>query len=161
MCGSQAVFSANGAATYQTGVKPRVVESPWIRGLKARPMRPVNGTGFQPSLSVRRVTQGDALGWYGGGAMPLKKGRQMKKEAVREMNGSQAVFSANGAATYQTGVKPRVAESPWIRGLKARLMRPGNGTGFQPSISVRRVTQGVALGWYRGGALPLKIGGGR
>jgi hypothetical protein len=111
-------------------------------------------------MSDRKKSSTEQIGERGGvGEYQEMVG--MKKAGIWEMCGSQAVLSANGAATYQTGVKPRVAESPWIRGLKARLMHPVNGTGFQPSISVRRVTQGVALGWYRGGALPLKKGGGR
>ena len=64
--------------------------------------------------------------------------------------------SANGAASFQPGATPRERRAPRDRGLKARANRRAVGSGFQPLGIFGLVTQGVALGWYESGALPLQ-----
>ena len=66
------------------------------------------------------------------------------------------VRSANGAASYQPGATPQEQCPPPRQGLKARPNRAKIGPGFQPSRICETVTQGVALGWYEAGALPLR-----
>ena len=65
--------------------------------------------------------------------------------------------SANGAATYQPGAAPQELRFAGPRGLKARSIRRGFGPGFQPLGWFATDTQGVALGWYGAGALPLRM----
>ena len=73
------------------------------------------------------------------------------------MNGAVAhVRSANGAASYQPGATPREQYPPTRQGLRARANGRADGSGFQPSGICETVTQGVALGWYGAGALPLR-----
>ena len=50
------------------------------------------------------------------------------------------------------------AESPSHRPHKSPGKAWANGTGFQPFIQLLPVTQSVALGWYKAGALPLLPG---
>ena len=66
------------------------------------------------------------------------------------------IGSANGAASYQPGATPQEQCPPPRQGLKARPNRAKIGPGFQPSRICETVTQGVALGWYAAGALPLR-----
>ena len=72
-------------------------------------------------------------------------------------NGAASFRSANGAASYQPRATPWEGHAPRYRGLKARPTRRADGTGFQPSRNYGPVTQGVALGWYGAGALPLRM----
>lgn len=76
----------------------------------------------------------------------------MKKDAV-------PLRSANGAAPYQPGATPQERYVPRDSGLKARAITRAHGSGFQPSGTGVVVTQGVALGWYEAGALPLRRAG--
>ena len=66
-----------------------------------------------------------------------------------------AAQSANGAASCQPGATPQEHRTPQNSGLKARAIPRADGSGFQPSWICETVTQGVALGWYEAGALPL------
>jgi hypothetical protein len=68
------------------------------------------------------------------------------------------IGSANGAASYQPGATPQEQCPRNRQGLRARPndCRPTVGPGFQPSWIGETVTQGVALGWYETGALPLR-----
>ena len=66
------------------------------------------------------------------------------------------IGSANGAASYQPGATPQEQCPPTRQGLKARANGRADGPGFQPSAICETVTQGVALGWYAAGALPLR-----
>ena len=66
-----------------------------------------------------------------------------------------SVLSANGAVSYQPGASPQECVTPREQGLKARLILRADGSGFQPSRFAGSVSQGVALGWYGSGALPL------
>jgi len=65
------------------------------------------------------------------------------------------VRSANGAASYQPGATPQEQCLPTRQGLKARANGRADAPGFQPSWICKTVTQGVALGWDKAGALPL------
>ena len=64
--------------------------------------------------------------------------------------------SANGAVLYQPGATPQENRIPQNSGLKARAIPRADGSGLQPSCICTTVTQGVALGWYEAGALPLR-----
>lgn len=86
------------------------------------------GTGLHVSQCV-------ALGYLCAGALPLQ--------------------SANGAASCQPGASPREHRTPQNSGLKARAIPRADGPGFQPLWICETVTQGVAMGWYEAGALPL------
>ena len=66
------------------------------------------------------------------------------------------IGSANGAASSQPGATPQEQCPPPRQGLKARANGRADGPGFQPSWICETVTQGVALGWYEAGALPLR-----
>ena len=67
--------------------------------------------------------------------------------------------SANGATLCQPRVTPWERRLENIRGLKARPKIGPIRSGLQPSRVFGTVTQGVALGWRRAGALPLRNGG--
>ena len=58
----------------------------------------------------------------------------------------------------QPGATPQERPAPRDSGLKARLILRADESGFQPSRFVGLVSQGVALGWYGNGALPLGNG---
>ena len=105
--------------------------------------------GFQPSWIGETVTQGVALGWREAGALPLRNNPTAALDAE----------SANGAAPYQPGATPQENRTPQNSGLKARANPCAVVSGFQPSWISETVTQGVALGWRRAGALPLRNGG--
>lgn len=66
------------------------------------------------------------------------------------------VRSANGAASYQPGATPQEQCPPTRQGLKARANGRADRPGFQPSWICETVTQGVVLGWYNAGFLPLR-----
>ncbi len=66
------------------------------------------------------------------------------------------VGSAKGAISYQPGATPQEQCPPPRQGLKARAIPRADGSGLQPSGMGGTVTQGVALGWYEAGALPLR-----
>ena len=76
---------------------------------------------------------------------------------LRSAQGAAPFLSANGAASYPPRATPWEGHAPRYRGLKARPNRRADGTGFQPSRNYGPVTQGVALGWYGAGALPLRM----
>jgi hypothetical protein len=80
----------------------------------------------------------------------MKNGWHTIQEASR--------FSANGAASFQPGATPQERRAVRDRGLKARANGRAVGSGFQPSWFWGHETQGVALGWYESGALPLQSG---
>jgi len=102
--------------------------------------------------------QGVALRYLSAGAL-------LQGVALRYLKtGASPLWSANGAAHASPGQRPGVGSDQTSKALKgrskpcrsARTDRPG----FQPSISLQFVTtQGVALGYLRTGALPLKKGG--
>jgi hypothetical protein len=143
--------------------------------------------GFQPSGGCGLGTQGVALGWSGAGALPLWRGRKKEGSqsvtkchrlklpaalrTLRTRREATRVRSANGAGLYQPG------ETPQGRGRKnegrqlvtkcnrlklpaalATLRTREDGPGFQPLGWCGLGTQGVALGWYGAGALPLGRG---
>ena len=104
------------------------------------------GPDFQPSWIGEPVTQGVALGWHEAGALPLNKHTRPAQDAE----------NANGAAPYQPGATPQETNPSTSRGPK---VRPNGGSvrpGFQPSMFFDLDSQGVALGWRRAGALPLR-----
>ncbi len=68
---------------------------------------------------------------------------------------ASSLWSAKGAKPYQPGATPQERWQPQPSGLKARAIRLADGSGLQPSHRVATDTQGVALGWYGAGALPL------
>jgi hypothetical protein len=68
--------------------------------------------------------------------------------------------SAKGAASCQPGATPQEHPPQNCRGLKARANLGAIRSGLQPSRVLGSVSQGVALGWHRAGALPLRIGNG-
>ncbi len=76
--------------------------------------------------------------------------------ATVSTSGVALSVSANGAVPYQPGATPQERRTTTRRGLIARSMRRGVGPGFQPSVGWATDTQGVALGWYGAGALPLR-----
>ena len=77
---------------------------------------------------------------------------------LRSAQGAAPFLSANGAASYQPRATPWEGHAPRYRGLKARSIGASVGPGFQPSVCfVTATTQGVALGWYGAGALPLRM----
>ena len=67
-----------------------------------------------------------------------------------------AARSAKGAASSQPGATPQEQCPPPRQGLKARVNGRAVGPGFQPSWIGETITQGVALGWFGAGALPLR-----
>ena len=107
------------------------------------------GSGLQPSIFFESDTQGVALGWHESGALPLRNNPTAALDAE----------SANGAAPYQPGATPQENRTPQNSGLKARANPCAVVSGLQPSWICETVTQGVALGWRRAGALPLRNGG--
>ena len=77
--------------------------------------------------------------------------------SFRRANGVASPFgSANGAASSQPGAAPQERHAPSDSGLKARPNPCAMGSGLQPSFMRGTVTQGVALGWDKAGALPRR-----
>lgn len=68
-----------------------------------------------------------------------------------------SIRSANGTASMQPRATPWECGTPRCQGLKARSNRRGFGAGFQPLCLTGPLSQGVALGWDKAGALPLRI----
>ena len=66
------------------------------------------------------------------------------------------IGSTKGAALYQPRATPWEMRITLRQGLKARSNLRAIGPGLQPSWICETVTQGVALGWYEAGALPLR-----
>jgi len=81
--------------------------------------------------------QGVALRYLDAGALPLQ--------------------SPNGAPHASPGQRPGYARRPLNLGLKARPNGRTVRPGLQPSISFQSEAQGVALGYLKTGALPLKM----
>jgi hypothetical protein len=77
------LLSANGAAPCQPRATPWECHAPHYRGLKARPNRHADETGFQPSRNIGPVTQGAAPGWYEAGALPLRMATHIRLDASR------------------------------------------------------------------------------
>ncbi len=71
---------------------------------------------------------------------------------------ARSLRSANGAAPCQPRATPWELRPPCEQGLKARGKRRAVESGLQPLGICGPVTQGVALGWYEAGALPLRTG---
>ena len=65
--------------------------------------------------------------------------------------------SAKGAGSMQPRATPWDWNAPARKGPKARSNRPAFGAGFQPLWFAGPLSQGVALGWDKVGALPLRI----
>jgi len=77
--------------------------------------------------------------------------------SFRRANGVASPFGrANGAASSQPGAAPQERHAPSDSGLKARPNPCAMGSGLQPSFMRGTVTQGVALGWDKAGALPRR-----
>ena len=68
---------------------------------------------------------------------------------------SPCVSAPEDGRTPLNTYTPQERRAPRDRGLKARANRRAVGSGFQPSWFWGHETQGVALGWNEGGALPL------
>ena len=90
------------------------------------------------------------------GSAGQHQGATMKNGWQTKNPGALPLRSANGAAPYQPGATPQENRTPQNSGLKARANPCAVVSGFQPSWISETVTQGVALGWRRAGALPLR-----
>jgi hypothetical protein len=65
-------------------------------------------------------------------------------------------MSAKGTSLRQPGATPQEPHPHTKPGPKVRINGGTVGSGFQPSGFFYRDSQGVALGWRRLGALPLR-----
>ena len=81
--------------------------------------------------------------------------RSVGRTLICRLGGPLAGRSANGAVLYQPRATPRERHPTARQGLKARAIRRAVRAGFQPSWMGETVTQGVAPGWNKAGALPL------
>jgi len=61
----------------------------------------------------------------------------------------------NGAIHASPGHRLGNGSHPTSKALNGRPNRPRNGSGFHLSAICETVTQGVAPGWNKGGAMPL------
>ena len=92
------------------------------------------------------------------GSAGQHQGATMKNGWQTKNPGALPLRSANGAVPSQPRATPWDPSMHRNQGLKARLndCHRWVGSGFQPSCICKTVTQGVALGWRRAGALPLR-----
>gem|GEM_PF-401734 len=117
-------------------------------GLKTKSRTALKGRPNRCGLEIRPPLQGSAFfGWVPPGRCP-----------GLPWTGALPLRRANGALPSQPGSTPWEPSTRRNQGLKARLndCRCAVGPGFQPSRICDAITQGVALGWRRAGALPLR-----
>ena len=138
--GALPLQSPNGAPHASPGQRPGYGSKRTDQALKGRPKQCPN-----PRPDGRTVRpQGVALRYLDAGALPLQ--------------------SPNGAPHASPGQRPGYGSKRTDQALKGRPKqcpnpRPASTVrpGLQPSISFQSETQGVALGYLKTGALPLKM----
>ena len=153
------IMNANGAAHRQPGASPR----------ETGPTMNANGVAHRqpgaPPQETGPIMNANGAAPRQPGASPRETGAIMNANGVahrqpgaspRETN---PTMNANGVAHRQPGATPREqCTSPRV-GLKARPNRHHGREirpGLQPSMFFDPDSQGVALGWRRVGALPLR-----